>query len=658
MSHLSKLVSTALAAILVMAPHSASAKPAAHSPKVDRAVREALAAGEKTHHVIITVQPGFRDTLRKALSGHGDSIKSEHPLIDALAVEIHGADVDEIAKQPWVLAVSADAPVHAKAGKKSSATSLVVQPSQTTSNTLRETLGLPAVATSDTPTGATGVGVAIIDSGIAPNDDFMGRIVGFYDFTRGGIPTAPFDDYGHGTHVAGLIGSSGKLSNYQYQGIAPDVKLVGLKVLDRNGVGKTSDVIRALEYVTANRSRLNVHIVNLSLGHPVYAPAKYDPLVQAVEKASAAGLIVVVSAGNAGQKERNGEAGYTGISSPGNAPSAITVGAVSTNDTVTRADDAVASFSSRGPTWFDAFAKPDVLAPGHGLPSDVSQTSFLYKLMTTGRVRSNNGQELLKLSGSSMSAAVATGVVALVLQKHNQNGFHRQRPLTANLVKGMLQYSAIPLAGADRLTQGAGEINAAGAIALAGAIDTHAGAGHWWLAGGVAPASTIGTVSYPWGQDITWNGSVLTGDLLYVSSPVWTDPAAVWGTAADGDNIVWGTNAIVEAANIVWGTNNIWGTNLIWPERVVGQDDGDNIVWGTDDGDNIVWGTLDGDNIVWGTNDGDNIVWGTWDGDNIVWGTSDGDNIVWGTDAGDNIVWGTSDGDNIVWGTLTGKGSF
>ena len=82
--------------------------------------------------------------------------------------------------------------------------------------------------------GGTGVGVAIIDSGIAPSGDFTGRITGFYDFTHGadGASVAPYDDYGHGTHVAGLIGSSGALSNARFQGVAPAVRLVGLKVLD------------------------------------------------------------------------------------------------------------------------------------------------------------------------------------------------------------------------------------------------------------------------------------------------------------------------------------------------------------------------------------------------------------------------------------------
>jgi len=107
-----------------------------------------------------------------------------------------------------------------------------------------------------------------------------------------------------------------------------------------------------------------------------------------------------------------------------------------------------------------------------------------------------------------------------------------------------------------------------------------------------------------------------------VNNPVWSS-TIVWDT-----NIVWDTRvATVLAANIVWADAATWAARIVWPDRVVGEMDGDNIVWGTaGGGDNIVWGTgARGDNIVWGTSDsGDNIVWGTYSGrDNIVWGTSD-----------------------------------
>src|SRR5262249_31492692 len=135
---------------------------------------------------------------------------------------------------------------------------------------LRDTLGLPHVSDGSTPDG-TGVGVAVIDSGLKSNADFAGRITAFYAFTKDGTApwTVPYDDYGHGAHVAGLIGASGAWSNNQFQGIAPNVTFVGLKVLDKNGQGSTSAVIAALQFITTYGQSFNVKIINLSLGHPI-----------------------------------------------------------------------------------------------------------------------------------------------------------------------------------------------------------------------------------------------------------------------------------------------------------------------------------------------------------------------------------------------------
>src|SRR5207237_459786 len=136
------------------------------------------------------------------------------------------------------------------------------------------------------------------------------------------------------------------------------------------------------------------------------------PLVRAGERASASGLIVVAAAGNYGQKT-SGEVGYTGITSPGNAPSAITIGAAVSYNTVPRGDDAIADFSSRGPTWFDGYAKPNVVAPGYNLPADTSLNSYLYKLLPKGRVKAANGTPLLSRIGTSAAAGafwLTTGV--------------------------------------------------------------------------------------------------------------------------------------------------------------------------------------------------------------------------------------------------------
>jgi serine protease AprX len=502
------------------------------------------------------------------------------------------------------------------------------------------------------------VGVAVIDSGIEPGIDFDTRITAFYDFTLGDIrAVAPHDGYGHGTHVAGLIAS-------EFVGVAPNVRLIGLKVLKENGQGATDNVVRAIEFAIANKDLLGIHILNLSLGHPIYEPAASDPLVQAVEHAVRSGLTVMVSAGNFGINPVTGQPGYAGITSPANAPSAIAVGAVRSFNTVTRKDDRVAPYSSRGPSWYDGFAKPDLVAPGDNLLSIAAAGSTL---RAAQELRGNTGS-YMRLSGTSMAAGVASGVAALVLQAN--------RRLTPNTVKAILEYTAIPVgddAGTlyDPLTQGAGQIEVPGAVALARSINPNVPLGSPWLSTSFTPSTVIGGHLYMWSQSVVWgNRRVIGKQLMNEHRPAWSlnivwgeglgkeDDNIVWGNNFNDDNIVWG-NSFDSDDNIVWGNNIVWGMhaddNIVWGNLI---DSDDNIVWGNsfDSDDNIVWGN----NIVWGMgllgmSLDDNIVWGNND-DNIVWGNLDDDNIVWGNLFDDNIVWGNSD-DNIVWGNTAELGN-
>ncbi len=285
--------------------------------------------------------------------------------------------------------------------------------------------------------------MAVIDSGIEASRDLADKnIVAFFDVIAGGAAVAPFDDHGHGTHIAGLIAGNGKASDGVYEGVAPRVGLVGYKVLDEAGVGYTSDVISAIEHAVATRETLGIAVINLSLGHPIYEPAASDPLVQAVHRAVEAGIVVVVSAGNYGTDPETGEVGYGGITSPGNAPGAITVGALDTNNTVARADDVVASYSSRGPTWYDALAKPDFVAPAHRLVAAAATQGSLFADYPNLHVlalsdddddddddgRGVGGKkpgvtaQYFRLSGTSMAAAITSGVVALMLDANMQAG--------------------------------------------------------------------------------------------------------------------------------------------------------------------------------------------------------------------------------------------
>ena len=186
------------------------------------------------------------------------------------------------------------------------------------------------------------------------------------------------DGCGHGTHIASTIASAGPSWSSPAKGIAPGVRLIALRVLDGDCTGRTSDVINALMFAAANKETLGIDVINLSLGHPVYESVATDPLVRALEQAVRAGIVIVVSAGNHGVDPATDIPGYGGIPSPANAPSAVTVGATNTAGTVERSDDIVARYSSRGPTWIDGFAKPDVVAPGHRIVAPIGTDSMLY----------------------------------------------------------------------------------------------------------------------------------------------------------------------------------------------------------------------------------------------------------------------------------------
>ena len=229
---------------------------------------------------------------------------------------------------------------------------------------------------------ATGdhVGIAVIDSGLDNDEDFEhSRTDKFWDFIQD-TDDHPFDDYGHGTHVSGVLTGTGKRSPVKlrgnskkerklsyYRGIAPKARIYSLKVLDASGAGYTSAVIKALEFITANKDRLKIQIVNLSLGHPDSGARRDRPAGHGGRGGQPGGVIVVASAGNYGRNPETGVIGYAGIASPGNAPSAITVGAYDTHNTISREDDSIPGYSSRGPTWYDGLAKPDLVAPGHAI---------------------------------------------------------------------------------------------------------------------------------------------------------------------------------------------------------------------------------------------------------------------------------------------------
>jgi serine protease AprX len=530
-----------------------------------------------------------------------------------------------------------------------------------------------------------GIGVAIIDSGITNYHDdlnrsasgyYSRRVVHFKDFTREPSRNLWFndiqsDDYGHGTHVAGIIAGSGYDSNGRRMGVAPGAKLLGLKVLDGEGHGYVSDVIAAIDYAIAVKSAYNVRVINLSVASGVFESYWNDPLTLAAKRATEAGIIVVAAAGNLGLNA-NGGSQWGAVTSPGNAPWVLTVGASSHQGTARRSDDSVASFSSHGPTWLDFAAKPDIVAPGVGIESLADPRSTLYGLLAPYLLNgafSVGYKPYLSLSGTSMATPVVAGTVALMLEANPR--------LTPNAVKAILQYTAESRSAEHVLAQGAGFLNAKGAVRLARFF--------------AAPQNGTGYMRdyiederINWSRHIVWGNYLITGGVPLPGSNAWatnqtwgaiktqTGQPVVWGAQHEDDNIVWSVN---DDGNIVWSVNDdgniVWSVNgddnIVWS---VASDE--NIVWSVNGDDNIVWSVSDDGNIVWSVNDDGNIVWSVNDDGNIVWSVSSLQNVVWGTDCGgadckkavwgstkdgrvmgtaedDNIVWSVNGDDNIVW---------
>ena len=200
-----------------------------------------------------------------------------------------------------------------------------------------------------------------------------------------------------------------------YRGIAPGAFIVNLRVLGADGSGYASDVVEAIDWAIEHR-KASIKVINLSLQDAGAQPYQDDPVCEAVERAIAAGMVVVVAAGNNGQSV-DGKRMFGGITSPGNHPDAITVGAVDTHGTPYRSDDTVAAYSSRGPTRFNLALKPDMVAPGSHIVSAEAQGSYLATTYSQRHVAGAGADGYLQLSGTSMATGVVSGAVALLLER-------------------------------------------------------------------------------------------------------------------------------------------------------------------------------------------------------------------------------------------------
>ncbi len=262
-----------------------------------------------------------------------------------------------------------------------------------------------------------GVGVAVLDTGIFPHMDFRNRIRAFADFVA--YKSMPYDDNGHGTHVAGILAGDGTASMGKYKGVAPGCGLVALKVLDRFGNGSRDQVLRAFRWILDHREQHRIRIVNISVGTTCRSVSDQDVLIQGVEKLWDEGLVVVAAAGNQGPKPGS-------VTAPGSSRKVITVGS---SDMLTGRT----AVSGCGPTA-ECVCKPDLVAPGNHIVSCAPGTANTYGLK----------------SGTSMSTPLVSGAIALMLEKD---------PLLTNVEIKMLLRESTDDMGLPRNRQGWGKFN-------------------------------------------------------------------------------------------------------------------------------------------------------------------------------------------------------
>ncbi len=268
------------------------------------------------------------------------------------------------------------------------------------------------------------VTIAVLDTGTFGHIDLRGRILDFKDLVNGKVGL--YDDNGHGTHICGIIGGNGAGSGGRCIGVSAKCPIVAVKVLDGKGIGKIDCVLKGFDYVLKNKERLNIRIVNISMGTKVVCGDKeMEMLIKGVEELWENGLVVMVAAGNNGPDENS-------ITAPGNSKKIITIGA---SDDDLKTIMRLRNYSGRGPTC-ECVIKPDIVTTGSNILS-----------------LKNSRNAYMKRSGTSMATAVASGVIGVFMEKNNH--------YTPKEIKRLIINSAIDM-GKDIQVQGNGELNIRG----------------------------------------------------------------------------------------------------------------------------------------------------------------------------------------------------
>ena len=515
------------------------------------------------------------DGLNALSARHGRGLRRR--LAHSVALDVAAHELEELKRDGAVRHISRDLPVMAD---------MAITNKVTRADAVwKGTSGLLGLLGGTPGYTGSGITVAVVDSGIAAHSAIGSRVIGRANFVSS-EPGVSGDPFGHGTHVAGMIGGSGSAARYVTSayngGSAPAIRFVDVRVLGRTGIGYTSEVIAGIDWAVANRSRFGIRVINLSLGRPVAEPVATDPLCQAVSRAVRAGIVVVASAGNYGSAP-DGARVLGGISSPGNSPDALTVGAIDTRGTSDRWDDQVATYSSRGPTRFDFNVKPDVVAPGTRVVSAEVAGSYIATTYPSWHVAGSGTNSYGRLSGTSMATAVVSGGVALLLDAHPG--------LSPAQLKLLIQTGARFIPSAGLIGGGTGSVDFAQSLRIAdsGLIDT-------------LLSTLTNVLGLSSGASFFDRGTLI--DRLYDRTGLrllgLLDLGGLLGGADYAEpgilNLIGESNALGNAApnHLVWGDYAKWTSAyyIAWGTPMQEPSSGQHLVWGDmTDGDHLVWGT-------------------------------------------------------------------
>ena len=410
-------------------------------PTAASAATTTTASSADRVNVIVQELAGAGSGPERAVSAFGGSVGRQLDIADGFAAQVPADRVDALRAVPGVAKVTEDA------GLSLQSTDVEAQAAQPGSlyTLANEVTGASAMW--DAGYTGQGVDVAVIDSGVVPVEGFAtpGKVVYGPDLTLEASGTAKnLDTYGHGTAMAGIIAGrdtaattvSGNSSDFV--GMAPDARIVSIKIADAKGQTDVSQAIAAIDWVVQNRNKngLNIRVLNMSFGTDGVQSYMMDPLAYAAEQAWHQGIVVVVAVGNEGF-------GTQKVNNPAYDPYVIAVGSDNANGTATTADDTVSTFSNDG----DGSRNPDLVAPGEKVVSLRNPGSYLDTTYPAARI----GERLFRGSGTSQAAAVVSGAAALLIS---------QRPaITPDQVKALLTGTAEPIAAATRQQQGAGLVD-------------------------------------------------------------------------------------------------------------------------------------------------------------------------------------------------------